>query len=614
MSNRDTSVSHAKFNLDGYPLLELPALCFLMFLATSTFIMVAGLLLSLSFAFASRLIVVATSASVAWCVFRFVALARVQGSSSKVTLPVVMALLAALLTGVLAASINRPDMDDSVYAAKPVYYMEHPERPLDQGVTWLAGLPDEPHSIVFQYYETAQAALAWSLSVEFLSLYHIVFPFLVGTLMFLSVFLVLSLFDSRPWACLWATVVFVGVLLSLGETHRTFGNLSIARAFQGKFVFVEFGVFIWVYFSLRYLANPCKRSWWLLFVSGISMVGLTTTALVFLPILSAVLWGAYSINQRQLFKRAGFISGVQYCATLAPVIVWAMVFNLVASKYVAAGSSINAIFSSDFYGQLGYLFNPALPLTPVLFLLSTFVVVMYSPHRRFFLAWLIIPIVFMLNPIISPWVIKYVTTENIYWRFFYLLPFPLLIAVSALCLYHESLKAHLMQAAALVLLGCLALNGPTSVLRPGNNAHWALFSDKVTPGLLPVVNSMKHNLQSGSMFAPFEVAISIVLVTAKFPQYDFREDYLGYVLENAHMDGELQLRKKTASFFNDNPQDADARQAAAKLLSLVNGPAYVVLRDTTPHIDEAIDLLTQHDYTERPRAGSYRVFGKAETL
>lgn len=613
MSNRDISVPHTRFNLDRHPLLELPVLGFLMFLASSTVILVGGLLLSLSFALAAKMIVAATMIIAVWVSFAVVRATFLERRGSIVTWPIAATLLAALLTGVLAVSIDRPDMDDSVYAAKAVYYMEHSERSLDQAVTWIAGLPDEPHSIVFQYYETAQAALAWCLNTEYLSLYHVVFPFLVGTVMFLAVFLVLSLFEPRPWVCLWATVFFVLVMLSLGETHRTYGNLSIARAFQGKYVFVAFGVYAWVYLSLRYLANPGNRGWWLLLIGGISMVGLTTTALVFLPILSAVIWAAYSIEQRQLFSRRGFVSGARYCAALFPVIAWAVVFSLDARKYVAAGSSVNAMFASDFYGQLDYLINPALPLTPVLFCLSILVVALYSPHRRFFLAWLIIPVLFMLNPVVSPWVIRYVTTENIYWRFFYLLPFPLLTAISVLCLYRETRKAHLLQSAVLIIFAGVALNGPTSVLRAENNAHWALFSKKVIPGVLPVVESMKHNLQGGSMFAPLEVAVSVVLVTAKFPQYYFREDYLGYVLENAHLNSDLQLRRETARFFNSNPQDAGAREAAKVLLASLDGPAYVVLQGSAPHVENAIALLTEYSYTELPPAGSYRVFSKAVT-
>lgn len=613
MSSRDISVASEKFNLNNQTLLELPVLCFLMFLFTSTAILVAGLLLSLSFGSIAKTISTTTLVVIGWYTVKFVRVAPQRNGTSMSGWPAAVTLVAALLTGVLAASINRPDMDDSIYAAKPVYYMEHQDRQLDQAVTWLAGLRSEPHSIVFQYYETAQAALAWSLNSPYLAIYHVIFPFLVGTLMFLSVFLVLSLFDTRAWACLWATVLFVGVLLCLGETHRTFGNLSIARSFQGKYVFVEFGVFAWIYLSLRYLENLRKRDWGILLASGVGMVGLTTTALVFLPILSAVLWGAYSVYRRQLFSRRSIISGANYCATLIPVIIWAIVFSLDARKYIAAGSSINSGFSSNFYGQVDYLINPDYPLTPVLFAISIVITALYSPHRRFFLAWLIIPIIFFLNPIASPWVIKYVTTENIYWRLFYLLPFPLLTAIAALCLYRESPRAHLVQTLALVLLGSLALAGPTSVLRAENNSHWELLSEKTISGVLPAVQSMKERLDPGSMFAPLEISSTVVLVTSKFPQYSFREDYLGYVLENSHMDGELLNRRKVAHFLNDDPEDTDARAAAEALLASGNGPAHVVLKSATPHIDEAVALLTQLNYIERFNAGGYRAFSKGMT-
>ncbi|WP_426150141.1 hypothetical protein [Pseudomonas sp. DC3000-4b1] len=608
MSISKRNVRAADFNLGEYTLLQLPVVAFLLFLGISTIVLVSGLLLSFSFALAAKLISAVAVAIFIWWAIKTIRLVRQRGAS--ITGPVIAALLAAALSGVLASSIQRPDIDDSVYAPKPVYYTEHPDRQLDQGVTWLAGLAEEPHSIVFQYYETAQAALAWTTHIEFLSLYHVAFPFVVGALMFLVVFLTVSLFEPRPWACLWATLLFVGVLLCLGETHRAFGNLSIARAFQGKFVFVQFGVFAWVYISLRYLSRSKRADWLLLLIGGIGMVGLTTTALVFLPVLSAVLWASYTIQHGQIISLRSFRSGVLYCAALVPVIAWGVVFSLEARQYVAAGSSVNAIFSSSFQGQLGYLVNPALPVTPTLFCICSMIVALLSPYRRLFLAWLIIPIVFMLNPWVAPAVIKYVTTENIYWRFFYLLPFPLIVPIAALCLYRESPRARLAQCGFLLVLIGLGLYGPTSVLRAENSASWELFSKKVGPELLSVAEAMKKALPEGSMLAPIEIASSVVLVTAKFPQYNYREDYLGYVLENLHLDGELSLRQKTARFLYENPQDVDARNAAQILLASSQGPSYVVLRADRPPVSEVIGLLKGCDYTEGPRLGRYQVFNK----
>src|SRR3546814_675565 len=115
---------------------------------------------------------------------------------------VAAATLVASAGGFLAASINRPDIDDSIYVPKAVFYLANPDRPLDLTITWLAGLPRPVEALDLQYYETIQAALAKLFGVHFLSVYHIAFPFIAAFLMSISMLLFFSVFERRKWACL----------------------------------------------------------------------------------------------------------------------------------------------------------------------------------------------------------------------------------------------------------------------------------------------------------------------------------------------------------------------------------------------------------------------------
>src|SRR3546814_3418522 len=89
--------------------------------------------------------------------------------------------------------------------------------------------------------------------VHFLSVYHIAFPVIAAFLMSISMLLFFSVFERRKWACLAGLMFLLLVLLSLGETHMAFGNLSLARAFHGKYVFLSTVVPAWSYFSLQFL-------------------------------------------------------------------------------------------------------------------------------------------------------------------------------------------------------------------------------------------------------------------------------------------------------------------------------------------------------------------------
>jgi hypothetical protein len=85
------------------------------------------------------------------------------------------ALLFCAATGFLASSINRPNIDDAVYATKAVFYLENPDQQLDKAINWIEGLPATTEVPAFQYYETIQAALAHLFGLPYLDLYHVIF-------------------------------------------------------------------------------------------------------------------------------------------------------------------------------------------------------------------------------------------------------------------------------------------------------------------------------------------------------------------------------------------------------------------------------------------------------
>src|SRR5207237_4417531 len=122
--------------------------------------------------------------------------------------------------------------------------------------------------------------------------------------------------------------------------------------------------------------------------------------------------------------RDNVILAFGYLSALIPVFLLALDFRSKVLNDIYAGAAFNLGFPIDFEGQLRLLVNPQYPITPILFVAAVAALLPFSKYRRFFAWWVFLAIVLFLNPVVSGVVIKYITTENVYWRLFWLISFP----------------------------------------------------------------------------------------------------------------------------------------------------------------------------------------------
>jgi hypothetical protein len=596
-------------------LLEIPLVYFIYFLALSTIVLMIGLQASARFSTVSFFIVGALVAAAIPLLFSIRTLIK-SGKINEINIRfIILSLLVFIGAGVMSASINRPDIDDSIYAPKAVFYTEHKSEVLNKTVSWLAGLPDKPLSIVFNYYEIIQASLASFFGMRFLDLYHIAFPAIVGFLMCLSMLLIISIFDQSRWMQVLGVLFFTLLLLLLGETHRTFGNISIARAFHGKFMFMSVGVPAWIYFSLQFLVLQRLRSWLVLLAIGVGMVGATTTAMVFLPLLSILLVFSHFINEGKIFSKKNALLAIKYLSSLTPVLLIALNFRIVAKSTFPAGSAVYAGFPLTFSGQLRLLINPDYPLTPIIFIVSLALVLAFSEYRRFFAAWVLLAIIFFLNPFVSDFVIKNITTENLYWRLFYLLPFPVLSVIALTSLIN---KRKLSKSIIFILISVtfyFSIWGPTSVIRAGNGAHLGMPGYKIHEPEISVIREIAEHFPEGSMFAPLEISSNILIYSSKYPQFHIRADSLEFILKREGMDSDLADRSKSFNYLYQNNNDHEDRLAFERIIKSVKSPDYFVAYANSPKINQIRDTLLANNYSEASISNSnYLVFSRVPGL
>jgi hypothetical protein len=587
-------LSEANFSDRTISLLTIPALYFIYFIALSACGFFFGLYVSATFRSASIWVgaSLALAAIPAWIHI------KATRGPRRDKIDIVFAsriLLLCSVSGFLACSINRPNIDDSVYATKAVYYRDNPNHALDKTVNWIVGLPATAELPAFQYYETTQAALAYLFGLPYLSLYHVIFPAIVGFMMSLGALLVLSVFEERRWMLVLGLLLLTLVILSLGETEQTFGNYSIARAFHGKIFFVSAGLPMWLYLSLRFFATRRIESWVALLATGICLLATTNSAMALLPLFAAVIFASYVFSQTEIFTRGNFALGLAYLSALAPVLLIAWEFRTIAQRSLATRSLIATGFPLTFGGQLDFFINHRLPLTPILFCAALFVALKYSEHRRFFAIWVALMFVVFLNPISIDFAFRTVTPETIYWRLFYLLPFPIIVAIAFFSFPGRGRRSAVVTGGLFAVLALAAIWGPTSVLRnKGTMVGWPGL--KIEEPARSAVKEIARTIPAGTMFAPVNISSNLLIYSSHYPQFHMRDDFLGYIAHESGVDQMSADRSSIYRYLYEGSKDERSKELLATMLASPGRPNIVVLPDHVASNANIQTLLTSHNY------------------
>ena len=235
-------------------------------------------------------------------------------------------LIAVCLIGMLLALIiNRPNVDDYYYVPNAVYYAQHPSAAMGFEVHFLYS---EPQPIVSAFYSTSgpyeyvQAAAAHILGVNFLTVYYVLGAAVIGSMIPLAIFLLLTDFSTNATSAAVGTLITIAAVLLMGETDLTFGNISLARAFEGKTLLLAVGVPLFACFSLDYFKRPGVMRVLALFCLATTMVGASASAVFVLPALAVVLAISHLLTTADqghfaLTRIPGYVAGMAYVVLYA---------------------------------------------------------------------------------------------------------------------------------------------------------------------------------------------------------------------------------------------------------------------------------------------------------
>jgi hypothetical protein len=455
-----------------------------------------------------------------------------------------------LSCGFLSLGAIRPEVDDVTYAARAVYFLAHPDLPLDLALHDHAFFeaPLEYPLLLAYTAELFWAHLAWLLRLEFLDAYHRIAPFVGGALVPLAWGLAIERFTGSPRGAALGGVALCAYLCIDGVSHNGFGNYAFVRIWHGKVLLLALGVPLFTAFALDWLARPRGGTWLRLFLVAVCANGLTSSALFLLPLLALAL-AAGHLAARGPSRRV-LLEGVGLGAALVHGVGVGLLLRLSTNPadYHYLGFEVG--FPESFVGQLTMVFPLVPPLAIAAFAVSlpACLVLLRGERRRFLLGWLAGIVALALNPVVMPLVVEHLSTWNAYWRVSYALPVPLTLgAAAALLAARQRLSSRATLAASgLLVLGAAAANalapGPTTF----GGLPFAPGSYKLRPGILDELKAIASHAAPGPMLAPYDISSTLPLMSGAFPQASVERYFLVHFAR-------LQGR----------PEDAESRHRAA---------------------------------------------------
>ncbi len=224
-----------------------------------------------------------------------------------------------LITGaaaaLLTAFLRRADVDDGYYLNAILQTLLHPNWPA-YGFDGIHGEPGAPMQQVIHRPQTYELLVAWFCrwtGVPGREAYWIAVPSIAAAASALTHWALARVVAPRvAWL---AVPIAFAVLVMWGDGGQTIGRFGFQRLFQGKSIFVTVMLPLVMYAALRFVGAPSWRSALRLVAAQLAATVFTSTALVVVPMATALGVGAgWHLSRRG----AGVVAAGW--ATAAPVV------------------------------------------------------------------------------------------------------------------------------------------------------------------------------------------------------------------------------------------------------------------------------------------------------
>ena len=477
-----------------------------------------------SYAYLSLFFMLAMSLST-WYFFHWHYRKVIRYDRGTVAFMAVVGLGGAFVSSFFHTGAAKISFDLFYYVPNAVYHLQNPDSAMDFAIHFLeAG--SEPiisyfgaTSLPFEY---TSAVIAYFLNTEYLTAFFLVSPALFGFFFPIALFYLVCQFVN-PRSAAYGALFAVAIVLLLGETPRTPGTWSLPFIFIGKIFFLSTGIPLFAAATLNFFRTSSPVDWVFIFGVATALVGTTSSSMVIIPVLTVVLFIACAAVSGANYK--GFVkTSIAYSLSLSYFLIYTLTVFLNFHSDVSENSPVNEDFPVTFLGHAGFFFEKSGPATLLAFAGATVAALLMTSGRirKFIFVWITATAVLFLNPIVAPFLIKYLTTPNIYWRLFYVYPLPLLLGLTGAKLYEYatrlSERVRLVAISGVIFILFIAHWVPftTSVLFLRTEFGWPRY--KMPATVERQAGKVIAIAPAGPMLAPMPHNGIITMLSANYPQ------------------------------------------------------------------------------------------------
>ena len=506
---------------------------------------------------------------------------------------------------ILSLITNHPTTDDYFYIPNTVYFMQHPNQPMDFNLHFLYGArgtgivsPSQATSLAYEYF---RAVVASYLKVDFAKLYFRSGMLTVFLLPF-AYFLSMSRFAKNSQHAFIGTLGILSVLLISIDGPRTYAIATFWDAHLGKLILLSIGIPIFSAFSISFLKHPSLRYWIFLSFCTMALTGMTSSAILLLPILALTLVGTFLVitwldrESQPIWKRVMIIC-IIYFTSLSYAFVYALFLSYQSKQGLMTGNPFDLSGANGFLDNLRHTFNLAHPVTLGILILSFVAVGIFARSKleQSVLIWSAILLATFLNPLAFSILTNTIVPPSIYWRMFFLIPFPLTVGVAITSTPINQTINKLLYAI-FPLAVCVYLSVTYQ------QGYISLALDDLPVSNLDLARQIIGVAPKGLMLAPHSLSGPITILSSHQPQLITLNTALIYWISPQSPDSEVLLRTSTEEFIMAKNQDIGSFQS---LLDAYPQIQSIILAKEAMANDDVLILFERHGFAHHTEVQDY---------
>jgi hypothetical protein len=351
--------------------------------------------------------------------------------------------------GIMNASVYAFNPDDTTFFHRVAYRIHEWQAAIPVGETRVAfeSLPAMSPAHLISSWEFVLAAIG-AIFGKPLHGYHVLGSFIAGAFIFSAMFRILRLWDVEFWEALCVTLATTVFLYFDADQNRRIGSWLFIGGWTGKCLLASALILLFPLLHLSWSKNR-NSDWALLFCLVVSLTGLTGSSLFILPAGLACGLIAQIAASRLITPsnwKMELWKALRVCAIGAyPVVIGGVAILRFGALESDAYWRTSEAF--DWKSYLGIVFSFRHWIIIACFLFCAWIGSLgaYFEQVRISLSYYIIALgLLVINPLLLPFAWKFVPPDG-YWRTFYLLQYPLTVAMifsTAFNLFRERLLAQ----------------------------------------------------------------------------------------------------------------------------------------------------------------------------